>query len=69
MNRANIILSRGNSGTLGASVWLVIPPRKANTGEIQRHRRNAHNLKEAAAEQALALRMLKKIIGNGEDIE
>lgn len=44
--------------------------REANTGEVQGLRREARDLKEVVAEQALELRLLKKsMIGNGEDIE
>ena len=44
--------------------------REANTGEVQGLRREARDLKEVVAEQALELRLLKKsMIGDGEDIE
>ena len=44
--------------------------REANTGEVKELRRQARNLKEVVAEQALELRLLKKsMIGDGEDIE
>ena len=44
--------------------------REANTGEVQGLRREARDLKEVVAEQALELRLLKKgMVGDGEDIE
>ena len=44
--------------------------RAANTDEVQGLRREARDLKEVVAEQALELRLLKKsMIGDGEDIE
>ena len=44
--------------------------REANTGEVQGLRREARDLKEVVAEQALELRLLKKsMTGTGEDIE
>jgi transposase len=44
--------------------------REANTGEVKDLRRQARDLKEVVAEQALELRLLKKsMIGDGEDIE
>ena len=44
--------------------------REANTGEVRDLRREARDLKEVVAEQALELRLLKKsIIADGEDIE
>ena len=44
--------------------------RAANTDEVQGLRREARDLKEVVAEQALELRILKKsMIGDGEDIE
>ena len=44
--------------------------REANTGEVQGLRREARDLQEVVAEQALELRLLKKsMIGDGEDIE
>ena len=44
--------------------------RAANTGEVKDLRREARELKEVVAEQALELRLLKKsMIGDGEDIE
>ena len=44
--------------------------RAANTDEVQGFRREARDLKEVVAEQALELRLLKKsMIGDGEDIE
>ena len=44
--------------------------REANTGEVQGLRREARDLKEVVAEQALELRLLKKsMLGDGEDIE
>lgn len=44
--------------------------RAASTGEVKTLRREAHELKEVVAEQALELRLLKKsMIGAGEDIE
>ncbi len=44
--------------------------RAANTGEVKDLRREARDLKEVVAEQALELRLLKKsMIGDGEDIE
>ena len=44
--------------------------REANTGEVQGLRREARDLKEVVAEQALELRLLKKsMIADGEDIE
>ncbi len=44
--------------------------RAANTGEVKDLRREAQDLKEVVAEQALELRLLKKsMIGDGEDIE
>jgi len=44
--------------------------REANTGEVKDLRREARDLKEVVAEQALELRLLKKnMIGDGEDIE
>ena len=44
--------------------------REANTGEVKSLRREARDLKEVVAEQALELRLLKKsMIGDGEDIE
>jgi transposase len=43
--------------------------REANTGEVQGLRREARDLKEVVAEQALELRLLKKsMTGDGEDI-
>ncbi len=42
--------------------------REANTGEVKELRRQAHDLKEVVAEQALELRLLKKnMIGDGGD--
>jgi len=44
--------------------------REANTGEVQDLRREARDLKEVVAEQALELRLLKKsMIGDGGDDE
>ena len=44
--------------------------REANTGEVQDLRREARDLKEVVAEQALELRLLKKsITGDGGDDE
>jgi transposase len=44
--------------------------RAANTGEVRELRREARDLKEVVAEQALELRLLKKsMTGDGEDIE
>lgn len=44
--------------------------REANTAEVKDLRREARDLKEVVAEQALELRLLKKsMIGDGEDIE
>ena len=44
--------------------------REANTGEVQELRREARDLKEVVAEQALELRLLKKsMTGDEEDIE
>ncbi len=44
--------------------------REANTGEVQNLRREARDLKEVVAEQALELRLLKKsMIGDGGDLE
>ena len=44
--------------------------REANSGEVKDLRREARDLKEVVAEQALELRLLKKsMIGDGEDIE
>jgi len=44
--------------------------REANAGEVKDLRRQARDLKEVVAEQALELRLLKKsMIGDGEDIE
>ena len=44
--------------------------REANSGEVKDLRREARDLKEGVAEQALELRLLKKsMIGDGEDIE
>ena len=44
--------------------------REANTGEVQGLRREARDLQEVVAEQALELRLLKKsMIGDGKDIE
>ena len=44
--------------------------REANTTEVKDLRREARNLKEVVAEQALELRLLKKsMIVDGEDIE
>ncbi len=44
--------------------------REANTGEVKNLRREAHDLKEVVAEQALELRLLKKsMIGDGGDEE
>ena len=44
--------------------------RAASTGEVKTLRREAQELKEVVAEQALELRLLKKsMIGDGEDIE
>ena len=41
--------------------------REANTGEVKSLRREARDLKEVVAEQALELRLLKKsMIGDGE---
>ena len=43
---------------------------EANTGEVQGLRREARDLREVVAEQALELRLLKKsMLGYGEDIE
>jgi len=42
--------------------------REANTGEVKELRREARDLKEVVAEQALELRLLKKsMIGDGGD--
>ncbi len=44
--------------------------REASTGEVKVLRREAHDLKEVVAEQALAIRLLKKsMIGDGGDHE
>jgi len=44
--------------------------RQANSDEVKDLRRQARDLKEVVAEQALELRLLKKsMIGDGEDIE
>ena len=44
--------------------------RAANTGEVKELRREARELKEVVAEQALELRLLKKsMIADGEDTE
>lgn len=44
--------------------------REASTGEVKSLRREARDLKEVVAEQALELRLLKKsMIADGEDIE
>jgi transposase len=44
--------------------------RAANTGEVKDLRREARELKEVVAEQALELRLLKKsMIADGEDTE
>ena len=44
--------------------------REANTGEVKNLRREARDLKEVVAEQALELRLLKKsMIGDGGDLE
>ena len=44
--------------------------RDANTSEVKDLRREARDLKEVVAEQALELRLLKKsMIGDGEDTE
>ena len=44
--------------------------REANSGEVKDLRREARDLKEVVAEQALELRLLKKnMIADGEDIE
>ena len=44
--------------------------REANTGEIKNLRREAHDLKEVVAEQALELRLLKKsMVGDGGEEE
>ena len=44
--------------------------REANTGEVKDLRRQARDLKEVVAEQALELRLLKKsMIGDGDDQE
>jgi len=44
--------------------------REANTGEVKTLRREARDLKEVVAEQALELRLLKKsMIGDGGDDE
>ena len=44
--------------------------RSASTGEVKDLRREAHQLKEALAEQILENRLLKKsMIADGEDIE
>ena len=44
--------------------------RSASTGEVKDLRREAHQLKEALAEQMLENRLLKKsMIADGEDIE
>ena len=44
--------------------------REANTGEVKDLRREARDLKEVVAEQALELRLLKKsMIGDGGDEE
>ena len=44
--------------------------REANSGEVNDLRREARDLKEVVAEQALELRLLKKsMIADGEDIE
>ena len=46
------------------------PVREANIGEVQGLRREARDLKEVVAKQALELRLVKKsMIGDGEDIE
>ena len=43
--------------------------REANTGEVKDLRRQARDLKEVVAEQALEVRLRKKsMIGDGEDI-
>lgn len=40
--------------------------REANTGEVQDLRREARDLKEVVAEQALVLRLIKKsMVGDG----
>ena len=44
--------------------------REANTGEVKDLRREARDLKEVVAEQALELRLLKKsMIGDGGELE
>jgi transposase len=44
--------------------------REANSGEVQDLRREARDLKEVVAEQALELRLLKKsVLGDGGDDE
>ena len=44
--------------------------REANTGEVRDLRREARDLKEVVAEQALELRLLKKsMIGDGGELE
>ena len=44
--------------------------REANTGEVQGLRREARDLKEVVAEQALELRLLKKsMLADGDDPE
>ena len=44
--------------------------REASTGEVKVLRREAHDLKEVVAEQALAIRLLKKsMTGDGGDHE
>ncbi len=44
--------------------------REANTGEVKDLRREARELKEVVAEQALELRLLKKsMIGDGGELE
>ncbi len=44
--------------------------REASTGKVKGLRREAHNLKEVVAEQALEIRLLKKsMTGDGGDLE
>ncbi len=44
--------------------------REASTGEVKDLRREARNLKEVVAEQALEIRLLKKsMTGDGGDLE
>ena len=58
------------SGKAGKKRLASDAAREANTGEVKDLRREARDLKEVVAEQALELRLLKKsMIGDGGDEE